>query len=103
VTVEEFKRALDAPEPEVHFLDVREADEYQIARIPGVRLLPLSELARRYTELDPNGHYYLHCHHGVRSLRALEFLRQHGFQHLKSLKGGIDAWSSQIDPAVPRY
>jgi rhodanese-related sulfurtransferase len=66
-------------------------------------LLPLSQLDRRYTELDPNAHYYLHCHHGVRSLRALDFLRQHGFKHVKSVKGGIDAWSSQIDPLVPRY
>jgi adenylyltransferase/sulfurtransferase len=103
VTVQELKRALGGPEPGLQLIDVREPNEFQIARIPGARLLPLSELARRYTELDPEGHYYLHCHHGARSLRALEFLCQHGFKHVKSVKGGIDAWSSQIDPTVPRY
>jgi adenylyltransferase/sulfurtransferase len=103
VTVEELKRALDGLQPELQLIDVREPEEFRIARIPGARLLPLSQLPRRYTELDPNGRYYLHCHHGVRSLRALEFLSQHGFKHLKSVKGGIDAWSSQIDPSVPRY
>jgi adenylyltransferase/sulfurtransferase len=103
VTVEDLKRALDGLEPGLQLIDVREPDESRIARIPGARLLPLSQLAHRYTELDPGGHYYLHCHHGVRSLRALEFLRQHGFKHLKTVKGGIDAWSSRIDPLVPRY
>jgi adenylyltransferase/sulfurtransferase len=103
VTVQDLKRALDEPQPGPQLIDVREPDEFQIARIPGARLLPLSQLDRRYTELDPNAHYYLHFHHGVRSLRALDFLRQHGFKHVKSVKGGIDAWSSQIDPLVPRY
>ena len=103
VTVQELKRALDALQPDLQLLDVREPDESRIARIAGARLLPLSQLASRYTELDPNARYYLHCHHGVRSQRALEFLSQHGFKHLKTVKGGIDAWSSQIDPSVPRY
>ncbi len=102
-TVEELKAALDAPQPSVQLLDVREPDEFQIARIPGARLLPLSQLASRYTELDPSAHYYLHCHHGVRSRRALDFLRQHGFKHLKTVEGGIDAWSTRIDSSVPRY
>ena len=103
VTVEELKRALDAPGPKLEIIDVREPDEFRIARIPGARLLPLSQLTRRYTELDPDGRYYLCCHHGARSLRALEFLRQHGFKHAKSVQGGIEAWSSRIDPAVPKY
>jgi adenylyltransferase/sulfurtransferase len=102
VTVEELKSALDGGLG-VALIDVREPDEFQIARIPGARLLPLSELAQRFTELDPEGRYYLHCHHGGRSMRALEFLRQHGFRHLRSVEGGIDAWSSRIDPSVPRY
>jgi adenylyltransferase/sulfurtransferase len=103
VTVEDLKRALEARQPGFQSLDVREPDEIRIASIPGARLLPLSQLASRYTELDPKGRYYLHCHHGARSLRALDFLRQHGFQHLKTVQGGIDAWSTRIDPTVPRY
>ena len=102
-TVQELKRALDQPQPGIQVLDVREPDEYQIARLPGAQLLPLSQLARRFTELDPNRPYYLHCHCGARSLRALQFLRQHGFKHLKSVKGGIAAWSDEIDPTVPKY
>ena len=98
-----MKRALDQPQPGIQVLDVREPDEYQIARLPGAQLLPLSQLARRFTELDPNRPYYLHCHCGARSLRALQFLRQHGFKHLKSVKGGIAAWSDEIDPTVPKY
>ena len=66
-------------------------------------LLPLSELQQRFTELDPNTQYYLHCKVGVRSLKALNFLRQQGFKYVKSVKGGINAWSDEIDRNVPRY
>jgi sulfur-carrier protein adenylyltransferase/sulfurtransferase len=103
VTVQELKRALDHPELGIKILDVREAAEYQIARIDGVRLLPLSELAQRLSELAPNQPYYIHCHHGVRSLRAVHLLRQNGFRQVKSVKGGLAAWSNEIDPTVPKY
>jgi sulfur-carrier protein adenylyltransferase/sulfurtransferase len=103
VTVQELKRALEEPALSIKVLDVREADEYRIAHIDGAQLFPLSELARRYAELDPNQSYYLHCHHGGRSMRALQFLRQQGFKNLKNVQGGIHAWSEQIDPTVPRY
>ena len=66
-------------------------------------LLPLSQLQDRFTELDPNTQYYLHCKAGVRSLKALGFLRQQGFKYVKSVKGGITAWSDEIDRNVPRY
>jgi len=102
-TVQEMKRALDDPSLNIKILDVRERAEYQIARIEGVTLFPLSALAQRFTELDPNQRYYLHCKVGVRSLHALQFLREQGFKHLKSVQGGIDAWSDQIDPSVPKY
>ena len=81
-------------------IDVKEKDEWRIAKGEGTTLLPLSQLAERYTELDPNQSYYLHCKAGVRSLKALEFLRQQGFGELKSVPGGISAWSGQI-PSVP--
>ena len=103
VTVQEMKRVLDQPSLGIRVIDVREADEYQIARIAGVPLFPLSTLPQRFTELDPNTQYYLHCRSGVRSLKALHFLREQGFKYLKSVKGGILAWSEEIDPNVPKY
>jgi sulfur-carrier protein adenylyltransferase/sulfurtransferase len=103
VTVQDLKRALDDPKLGIKVIDVREPDEYQMAHIDGVPLLPLSQLAQRHTELDPNQQYYLHCKAGVRSRKALEFLRQQGFKRLKSVNGGIAAWSEQIDPKVPKY
>ena len=63
----------------------------------GVPLLPLSQIESRFTELDPNQQYYLHCKAGVRSLKALNFLRQQGFKYPKSVKGGITAWSEELD------
>jgi sulfur-carrier protein adenylyltransferase/sulfurtransferase len=103
VTVQDLKRALDEPQLGIKVIDVREPDEYQLARIDGVPLLPMSQLAQRYTELDPKQFYYIHCKAGGRSLKALQFLRQRGFAGLKSVKGGINAWSEQIDPRVPKY
>jgi adenylyltransferase/sulfurtransferase len=103
VTVQELKRALDDPKSGIKVLDVREPDEYQIAHINGVPLMPLSTLAQRFTELDPNQQYYIHCKVGARSMRALQFLREQGFKYLKNVKGGIDAWSEQIDHSIPRY
>jgi len=103
VTVHDLKRALDNPALGIKVVDVREPDETEIARIPGVPLLPLSQLATRFSELDPNQSYYLHCKAGGRSLKALKFLRDQGFKDLKSVKGGITAWSTEIDPTVPKY
>jgi molybdopterin/thiamine biosynthesis adenylyltransferase/rhodanese-related sulfurtransferase len=103
VTVQEMKRALDDPKLGIKILDVREADEYEIARVQGVPLFPLSTIGQRFTELDPNQQYYLHCKAGVRSMKALHFLREQGFKYLKSVKGGISAWSDEIDHGVPKY
>jgi sulfur-carrier protein adenylyltransferase/sulfurtransferase len=103
VTVHELKRVLDDPKLGIQVLDVREPDEHRIACISGVRLVPLSTLPQRLTELDPNQSYYVHCKAGGRSMKALQFLRERGFKHLKSVKGGITAWSEEIDPAVPKY
>ena len=77
-------------------------DEYEIAHVKGV-LLPFSQINEHFTKLDLNQQYYLHCKAGVRSLKALNFLRQQGFKYLKSVKGGITAWSGEIDSKVPRY
>jgi adenylyltransferase/sulfurtransferase len=103
VTVHDLKNALDNPQLGIQVLDVREPDEYQVARVNGARLVPLSTLAQRFKDLDPNHAYYIHCKAGGRSLKALQFLREQGFKHLKSVKGGINAWADEIDPTVPKY
>ncbi|HET7623924.1 MAG TPA: molybdopterin-synthase adenylyltransferase MoeB [Verrucomicrobiae bacterium] len=103
VTVQEMRQALENPKLNIKVVDVREPDEYEIAHVDGVPLLPLSEIEARFTELDPNQQYYLHCKSGVRSLKALNFLRGQGFKYVKSVKGGITAWAEEIDPNVPKY
>ena len=103
VTVQDMKKALDDPKLNIKVIDVREPDEYQIAKVKGVPLVPLSTLAQQFTELDPNQTYYIHCKAGVRSMKALVFLREQGFKYLKSVKGGIGAWSDEIDRDVPKY
>lgn len=100
VTVQEMKRALDDPALGIRVIDVREPDEYARARVAGVLLLPLSALAQRFVELDPQQPYYLHCRSGVRSRQAAGFLLEHGFTAVKSVRGGILAWAEEIDPAV---
>jgi adenylyltransferase/sulfurtransferase len=103
VTVQEMKKALDDPSLGIKVIDVREPDEYQIAHIKGVPLIPLSVLSQRFTELNPNEQIYIHCKSGVRSMKALLFLREQGFKYLKNVKGGINAWSDEIDSTVPKY
>ena len=101
ITVQQLKEKLDKGEKPV-ILDVREQSEYARANIGG-RLIPLSELSKRISDLDPGQEIIVHCHHGGRSQRAVEFLHQKGFTNVKNLLGGIDAWSVKIDPKVPRY
>ena len=103
VSLQEMQKALDTPSLGIKVIDVREADEQQIARIAGVPLVPLSTLPQRFTDLDPNVQYYIHCKSGVRSMKALRFLREQGFKYVKSVKGGINGWADEIDPSVPKY
>ena len=103
VSVQEMKKAMDDSSSGIAFLDVREYDEVEIAKIDGVPLIPLGELPQRFTELDPNQTIYIHCKVGGRSLKAVEFLKQQGFKYCKSVAGGINAWSDVIDSSVPRY
>jgi adenylyltransferase/sulfurtransferase len=84
-------------------LDVREPHEFQIARIPGGKLIPLGDLPKRVNELDSSVEIVAHCRSGVRSGKACDFLRQAGFKKVKNLTGGILAWSDQVDPTVPKY
>ena len=101
VTVQQMKEALAGTD--IAVVDVREHDEAEIAKIDGVPMIPLSELPQRFTELNPNQTIYLHCKMGVRSLKAVDFLKQQGFKYCKSVAGGINAWAEEIDPGVPRY
>lgn len=103
VTVQEMQKALQDASLGIQVIDVREPDELEIARVDGVPQLPLSQLPQRFVELDPNQSYYLHCKKGGRSLKALRFLREQGFKYVKSVRGGITAWSEEIDPDVPQY
>ena len=102
ITVDEFSNLLNGRK-DVVILDVREPHEYEICRIKGSKLIPLSELPSRVNELDTADEIIAHCHHGVRSLRATKFLRSMGFKKVKSLKGGIDVWAQEYDQDMPRY
>ena len=84
-------------------IDVREPGESEICRIEGATLIPLGQLPERLNELDGHSEIVTHCHKGVRSMKALEILRSAGFAKVRSLAGGIDAWSADVDPSVPRY
>jgi adenylyltransferase/sulfurtransferase len=103
VTVQDMKKALDDPKLNIKVIDVREPDEYQIAHVEGVPLIPLGTLPQRFTDLDPNQALYVHCKSGMRSLKAVQFLKEQGFKYAKSVKGGILAWADEIDHSVPKY
>jgi adenylyltransferase/sulfurtransferase len=98
---DELKRRLDRGD-DIFVLDVREPHEYQICNIGGY-LLPLGDLPKRVDELDRNREIVVHCKMGGRSAKAVDFLRQAGFQKVVNLAGGITAWSDKVDPSVPKY
>src|SRR5579884_3992020 len=98
---EELKRRLDAGE-DIFVLDVREPHEYQICNINGY-LLPLGDLPKRMNELDSSREIVAHCRSGVRSGKAVDFLRQAGFKKVRNLAGGILAWADRVDPRMPKY
>ena len=101
ITVEQLKERLDNGE-KPFILDVREQSEYRRANIGG-KLIPMGEIPKRINELDKGAEIIVHCHHGNRSQRVVEFLYGNGFQNVKNLIGGIEEWSLKIDPKVPRY
>ncbi|MBA3345475.1 MAG: molybdopterin-synthase adenylyltransferase MoeB [Gemmatimonadales bacterium] len=104
ITVEELKRDMDAKGSELVLIDVREPHEWEIAHIEGARLIPLGQLPDRLGELDGHAEIVTHCHHGARSMKALEILRGAGFGKVRSLAGGIDAWAERADAGgMARY
>jgi rhodanese-related sulfurtransferase len=97
-------KALLADENTPFLLDVREPWETNSVGFPGAVAIPMGEVpARAYNELDPEQRIVVICHHGVRSLNVANWLRNQGFEQAQSLRGGIDAWARDIDPAVTRY
>ena len=98
----EVKEKLDRGDQFV-LIDVREPHEWQICRIPQAKLIPLGELPKRVNELDSAVEIVAHCKSGMRSAKAVDFLKQAGFKKVKNMTGGILAWSDKVDPSVPKY
>jgi sulfur-carrier protein adenylyltransferase/sulfurtransferase len=101
ITPRELKSRLDRGD-DLYILDVREPHEYQICNLGG-HLIPLGDLSKRASELDSSKEIVAHCRSGKRSAEAVEFLQRAGFRKVLNLKGGILAWSDEVDPSVPKY
>ena len=103
ISVTDLKARLDAGD-NIQLIDVRQPEEYSFAKIEGAKLIPLGEILRRMAELDTEKEVVIHCKMGGRSARAIEALQQSGYTgSLKNLKGGITAWSNEVDPKIPKY
>lgn len=89
--------------PDVVLLDCREPKELAIARIDGATHIPMGDIPSRQNELDPDAEIIVFCHHGVRGAKVARFLIEQGFANVRNLRGGIDAWSVEVDASVPRY
>jgi rhodanese-related sulfurtransferase len=101
ITAEETKQKLEGGEAVL--VDVREPWEVQTAAVAGAKHIPMGELAARVQELDPEEHILVMCHHGVRSMKVTNWLREQGYGKAQSVRGGIDAWARKVDPKVPVY
>jgi rhodanese-related sulfurtransferase len=104
IDVAAVKQMLDSGE-DFLLLDVREPDEHALVHIQQARLIPMSQLRERLAELEPyrDQRIVVHCHHGGRSQQVMLWLRRQQFPQVQNMSGGIDAWSQQVDPALPRY
>ena len=99
----QVKQRLDSGD-KVRLIDVREPFEHQQASIAGAQLIPMRTIPSNLSALkDGDGLLIILCHHGMRSLQVVQWLREHGLSDCQSMSGGIDEWSREIDPAVPRY
>jgi rhodanese-related sulfurtransferase len=102
ITPAEAKAHLDGEEP-VLLVDVREPWETQLCHIAGAQLIPMGSIPANLQRLDFEGEVICYCHHGVRSLDVAVWLRSQGVERARSMTGGIDRWSAEVDPKVPRY
>jgi rhodanese-related sulfurtransferase len=98
----EMKRQLDRGE-KLLLVDVREPWEFEVCRISGAKLIPMGSIPANLQILDTDDEVVCYCHHGVRSLDVAVWLRGQGVERVKSLAGGIERWSLEIDPQIPRY
>ena len=103
MTVRDLKTRLDQPGDRPIILDVRENWETTLCVLPGSTLIPMGQIPARTAELDPEREIVVVCHHGVRSLQVAYFLANQGFRKLYNLRGGVDAWAREIDPAMHQY
>lgn len=103
ITATELKHRLDSGE-DIQIIDVREPHEVAIAKLPDTTHIPLGQIVNRMAEIDPSRETVVHCKMGGRSAKAIEALKRSGFSgRLLNLKGGITAWSNEVDPSVPKY
>lgn len=102
ITPAEVKAKLARGE-HVRLIDVREPEEHAICHIEGAELIPMRTVPQHLQDLDGDIHLCIFCHHGVRSLSVVDWLRRQGVDNCQSMAGGIDRWSLEIDPEVPRY
>ena len=103
ISATNLKARLDAGD-DIQLIDVRQPDENAFAKIEGAKLIPLGDVLKRMGEIDSSRETVIHCKMGGRSAKAIEMMRQAGFTgELKNLKGGITAWSNEVDPKVPKY
>ena len=105
ITPRETYDLLRADPASVLLIDCRTDEEYAIARIAGAVHIPMGDTPARLNEIDASEaeHVIVHCHHGVRSLQVANFLRKAGIETARSMAGGIERWSIEVDPKVPRY
>ncbi len=103
ISAKDAKQAMDTNSG-IQLIDVRQPDEFAFAKIEGSKLIPLGDIMKRMDELDPTKEAIIHCKMGGRSAKAIEMLQQAGYEgSLKNLKGGITAWSNDVDPTIPKY
>jgi adenylyltransferase/sulfurtransferase len=102
VTPHEIRERLERGE-RFRLLDVREPLEHRIARVEGAELIPLGSLPSAIATLEPEDEVVVMCHTGIRSAMACDYLIRNGFTRVRNLAGGIDRWSVEVDPTVPRY
>ena len=103
ITATELKAKMDAGE-DFQLIDVRQPEEYAFAKIEGAKLIPLGDIIKRMDEIDPTRETNVQCKAGGRSATAIQALQRAGFTgDLKNLRGGITAWSNEVDPKIPKY
>jgi rhodanese-related sulfurtransferase len=102
ITPQQLRQRLDRGD-KLHLIDVREPQEYQICRIEGAQLIPMRTIPASFQTLDTGDDVICYCHHGMRSMDVVVWLRNQGIENAQSLAGGIERWSAEIDARVPRY